>query len=87
MFAQNWLYLYCYILRSKHSIHKCNINSFLLYFNLISTEGYENLGIEEREEEYAWLEAIDQPDNLYMRSGIYTGSPVQACFSSSSHAV
>ncbi|XP_078164962.1 2-aminoethanethiol dioxygenase, putative (DUF1637) isoform X2 [Carex rostrata] len=46
-------------------------------FPFSSFQGYENLEIEEREEEYAWLEAIDQPDNLYMRSGIYTGPPVQ----------
>jgi hypothetical protein len=52
----------------------------ILYFNLISTEGTKNSGIEEREEEYAWLNVIDQPDNLYMRSGIYTGPAVQACF-------
>lgn len=31
----------------------------------------------EKEEDYAWLEAIESPDNLYMRSGKYTGPAVQ----------
>lgn len=31
----------------------------------------------EKEEEYAWLEEIDTPDDLYMRSGTYTGPRLQ----------
>jgi hypothetical protein len=57
-----------------------NIKFLILYFNLISTEWSDNSGIEDREEEYAWLDVIDQPDNLYMQSGIYMGPAVQACF-------
>ncbi|KAJ6798032.1 plant cysteine oxidase 3 isoform X1 [Iris pallida] len=34
----------------------------------------------EEEEDYAWLEAIEAPDNLYMRSGKYTGPAVQEEF-------
>ncbi|EYU38160.1 hypothetical protein ABFS82_04G140300 [Erythranthe guttata] len=30
----------------------------------------------EKEEEYAWLSEIDTPDDLYMRSGTYTGPPI-----------
>ncbi|KAL6545474.1 hypothetical protein OROGR_009348 [Orobanche gracilis] len=29
------------------------------------------------EEDYAWLSKVDRPDDLYMRSGIYTGPPIQ----------
>lgn len=29
------------------------------------------------EEEYAWLAEIDTPDDLYMRSGVYTGPAIQ----------
>ena len=32
---------------------------------------------QEKEEDYAWLEAIEAPDDLYMRSGTYTGPSVQ----------
>ncbi|KAK8965528.1 hypothetical protein KSP40_PGU003380 [Platanthera guangdongensis] len=35
------------------------------------------LGMKERDEEYAWLEAIAAPDDFYMRSGDYTGPPVK----------
>ena len=31
----------------------------------------------EKEEDYAWLEAIEAPDDLYMRSGTYTGPSIQ----------
>ncbi|PKA54900.1 cysteamine dioxygenase [Apostasia shenzhenica] len=37
----------------------------------------EDLRTDERGDDYAWLEAIDAPDNLYMRSGIYTGPAIQ----------
>ncbi|KAK6153511.1 hypothetical protein DH2020_013150 [Rehmannia glutinosa] len=30
-----------------------------------------------KEEEYAWLAEVDTPDDLYMRSGTYTGPPIQ----------
>lgn len=30
-----------------------------------------------KEEEYAWLEDIEAPDDLYMRSGRYAGPAVQ----------
>lgn len=29
------------------------------------------------EDEYAWLELIDAPDDLYMRSAPYTGPPIK----------
>ncbi|XP_020100812.1 plant cysteine oxidase 3 isoform X2 [Ananas comosus] len=35
---------------------------------------------DEQEDDYAWLEAIESPDNLYMRSGEYTGPTVQEEF-------
>ncbi|KAI0496631.1 hypothetical protein KFK09_022952 [Dendrobium nobile] len=28
-------------------------------------------------EDYSWLEAIDAPDDFYMRSGKYSGPPVK----------
>lgn len=31
----------------------------------------------EKEEEYAWLEEIDTPDDLYMRPGTYNGPHIQ----------
>lgn len=30
-----------------------------------------------KEDEYAWLEEIETPDDLYMRQGMYTGPPIQ----------
>nr|XP_009395266.1 PREDICTED: plant cysteine oxidase 3 isoform X2 [Musa acuminata subsp. malaccensis] len=33
--------------------------------------------VNENEDEYAWLEAIEAPDDLHMRSGRYTGPAVQ----------
>nr|XP_010929084.1 plant cysteine oxidase 3 isoform X1 [Elaeis guineensis] len=47
------------------------------------------LGENEREEDYAWLEAIDVPDDLYMRSGRYAGPAVQEefCFPGSCNVV
>ncbi|XP_020572337.1 plant cysteine oxidase 3 isoform X1 [Phalaenopsis equestris] len=42
----------------------------------------KELGMDEREEDYCWLEAMEAPDNFYMRSGRYTGPPVkqELCF-------
>ncbi|XP_028554634.1 plant cysteine oxidase 3-like [Dendrobium catenatum] len=37
----------------------------------------KELEMDEREEDYSWLEAIDAPDDLYMRSGKYSGPPVK----------
>lgn len=36
----------------------------------------------EKEEEYAWLEEIDTPDDLYMRNGSYTGPRIEKWFAS-----
>nr|XP_043608700.1 plant cysteine oxidase 3 [Erigeron canadensis]XP_043608701.1 plant cysteine oxidase 3 [Erigeron canadensis]XP_043608702.1 plant cysteine oxidase 3 [Erigeron canadensis] len=33
--------------------------------------------IDGKEDEYAWLEEIQTPDDLYMRSGMYAGPPIQ----------
>ncbi|CAH1428246.1 unnamed protein product [Lactuca virosa] len=33
--------------------------------------------IDGKEDEYAWLEEIDAPDDLYMRQGIYAGPPIR----------
>ncbi|KAJ4796411.1 hypothetical protein LUZ62_047657 [Rhynchospora pubera] len=49
-------------------------------FPYSSFQGPTNLGTEEKEEEYAWLEVINEPVNIYMRSGIYAGPAIQACF-------
>ncbi|KAK1296445.1 hypothetical protein QJS10_CPB15g00943 [Acorus calamus] len=35
--------------------------------------------IEEKEENYGWLEEIEPPDDLYIRSGKYMGPTVQVC--------
>lgn len=35
------------------------------------------LEMSEREEDYAWLEAIEAPDDLYIRQGKYEGPSVQ----------
>ncbi|XP_076902330.1 plant cysteine oxidase 3-like [Bidens hawaiensis] len=34
--------------------------------------------IDGNEEEYAWLEEIETPDDLYMRQGVYAGPPIQS---------
>lgn len=33
-------------------------------------------------DEYAWLEEIDTPDDLYMRNGTYTGPRIEKWFTS-----
>ncbi|KAM0019018.1 putative cysteamine dioxygenase [Helianthus debilis subsp. tardiflorus] len=33
--------------------------------------------IDGKEDEYAWLEEIETPDDLYMRQGMYAGPPIQ----------
>lgn len=44
-------------------------------FNL--TAPVSRILVNENEDEYAWLEAIEAPDDLHMRSGRYTGPAVQ----------
>ncbi|KAJ0960734.1 hypothetical protein J5N97_001383 [Dioscorea zingiberensis] len=49
-------------------------------YSTFSTE--KRPDVDENEDDYAWLQAIESPDDLYMRSGKYTGPAVQEeyCF-------
>lgn len=58
-----------------HNYPGYNLGHFYLFF-LIAATGNRLIG-DEQEDDYAWLEAIESPDNLYMRSGEYTGPTVQ----------
>ncbi|KAL6552613.1 hypothetical protein OROHE_007977 [Orobanche hederae] len=47
------------------------------YRDYLSNEDDKSGTAGNEEEDYAWLSKVDRPDDLYMRSGLYTGPPIQ----------
>lgn len=63
----------------SHSIKVMYLKSleFFVMKTCMITASEKKLDTDENENDYAWLQAIEAPDNLHMRSGKYTGPAVQ----------